>query len=89
MDRRGEGGGGVSVQCLNDVVADQHRAAARLDSGGEGEQIAAFQLLKGAAVNCQPGVGVGVVAVAGEVLQDAAHAVLPGLGDHGGDEGQR
>ena len=86
MDRRGEGGGGVSVQCLNDVVADQHRTAARVNSGGEGEQIAAFQLLKGAAVNCQPGVGVGVVAVAGEVLQDAADLVGVHQPDGSGDK---
>ena len=86
MDRGGEGGGGVSVQCLNDVVADQYRTAARVNSGGEGEQIAAFQLLKGAAVNCQPGVGVGVVAVAGEVLQDAADLVGVHQPDGSGDK---
>ena len=86
MDRGGEGGGGVSVQCLNDVVADQHRTAARVNSGGEGEQIVAFQFLQGAAVNCQPGVGVGVVAVAGEVLQDTADLVGVHQPDGSGDK---
>ena len=86
MDRGGEGGGGVSVQCLNDVVADQYRTAARVNSGSEGEQIVAFQFLQGAAVNCQPGVGVGVVAVAGEVLQDAADLVGAHQPDGSGDK---
>ena len=67
-------------------MADQHRAAARLDSGGEGEKIAAFQRLQGAAVNRQPGVGVGVVAVAGEMLQNAADLVGVHQFDGSGDK---
>ena len=52
--------------------------------GGEGEKVALLEALQTPLVHGDAGVGVHVVAVAGEVLEDAAHAVGGHLGHHGG-----
>ena len=77
MPLRGQGGGPLPVDAGDDVVGHQHAAGPGVDAGLEGQEVLLLEGLVGAAVGSDARMGVGVVAVAGEVLQDAAHLVLP------------
>ena len=85
MDRRGQGGGELRVHGLHDVVGHQHRGVSGLDSRLERQEVAALKGLQAPGVQGDAGVGVRVVPVAGEVLQNAADPALPHGRDHIGD----
>ena len=87
VDIGGQGGGEVCVHAFHNVVGDQHggSVSAALKPGGEGEKVPVHKVLVGALVQGDAGVGVGVVTVAGKVLQHAAHAVSGHLAGDSGD----
>ena len=87
MDGGGEGGGQGVVHRRHDVVAHQHGglAAAGFHAGGEGQKVSGAERIQGTVVHGDARVGVHIVAVAGEVLQYAAHVVARHLCHHGGD----
>ena len=63
-------------------MADQHRARPGLDPRLEGQEILGHKLLIGPLVNGNSSVGIHVVAIAWEVLKDAANLVV-GAGEGG------
>ncbi|MPM33074.1 hypothetical protein SDC9_79641 [bioreactor metagenome] len=81
MDGGGEGGGQVRVHTFDDVVGNEHRAQnpAALQPCGKGKKIRAFKGFQRPLVHGNAGVGVLIVPVAGEVLENTAH----GVGCHG------
>mgnify|MGYP007069439332 CR=1 FL=1 len=54
-------------------MADQYRVGSGLDTGGKGKIIAGLEGFVGPLVNGYAGVGIHIVPIAGEVLEDAAH----------------
>ena len=56
-------------------MADQNGIGSRLDTGGEGEIIAGLEGLIGALVNGYTGVGIHIIPIAGEVLEDGTNAL--------------
>ena len=76
MDLRGEGGGGSFIHGGDDVVGHQDHVRPSVDPRLEGEKVGGQEGVVGAVVIGHAGVGVGVVPVAWEVLEHAAHALL-------------
>ena len=84
MDLRGQGGGEISIHSSHDIVGDQHSglSAAALHTRLEGEEVGGREGLQRPLVHGDTGVGIHIVPIAGEVLEDAAHTVLRHLRDH-------
>ena len=72
MDGRGQGSGIFRIQGFHNGVAYQNGIGTGFDTGGKGNQITAFQVRETAAVNGNAGMGIGIVAVAGKMLQAAS-----------------
>ena len=87
MDSGGEGGRQGVVYRRHDVVAHQHGglSAARFHASGKGQEVSGAELVQRTVVHGDARVGVHIVAVAGEVLQNAAHVVIGHLLYHGAD----
>ena len=75
VDLGGEGGREFGVKSGDRIVADHDRTAAGLDAHAEGDQVSGFQSTQAPPVQGGDRVGIGIAAVAGEMLQDAAEAV--------------
>ena len=76
MHSRGEGGGILGIQGLHNGVAHKNRVSACGDSRGKGLEICLFQFIQRPPICGNAHVGVRVVPVAGEMLQDTSNAVL-------------
>ena len=81
-----QGGRHVPVLAGDDVVAHQHAAGPGVHTGLEGQKVLLQEGVVGAVIHGDARMGVGVVAVAREVLEHAAHAAFlidpHHLGDH-------
>ena len=88
MDGRREGGGKRFIHRSHDVVGDENRrgASAGPDPSLERQKIGGEKALQAPLIHGDARVGVHIISIAREVLEDAAHAAgLPHSGNHAGD----
>ena len=76
VDRDGQGSRAFLVHAGYDVVGDQDHGRPAFDAAAKGQQIGFCDGITGTSVDGDAGVCIGIVALAGEVLQYAAHLVL-------------
>ena len=69
VDGGRQGGGEARIHAIDDIVAHQHKGGVRFDACLKGQQVGVFKGFHGPVIHGDAGVGVGVVSIAGEVLQ--------------------